>query len=86
MSGAEIGFIRGGWRKGIDSIPTEVTLERRTLREALAAGVVICNGSGVGAFQHDEAWRGGATSVNRRAHILVERAHLIDETERYRDG
>lgn len=54
ISGTEVGFVRGGWRKGIDSMPTEVALKHRTFREALAAGVIICNGSDVGAFPHGD--------------------------------
>lgn len=54
LSGTEVGFIRGGWRKGIDPVPTEVALKHRTFREALAAGVTICNGSDVGAIPHGD--------------------------------
>jgi imidazolonepropionase-like amidohydrolase len=54
LSGTEVGYIRGGWRKGIDSMPAEVALKHRTFREALAAGVTICNGSDVGAIPHGD--------------------------------
>jgi imidazolonepropionase-like amidohydrolase len=54
LSGTEVGFIRGGWRKGIDPMPIEVALKHRTFREALAAGVTICNGSDVGAYPHGD--------------------------------
>ena len=54
LAATEVGYIRGGWRKGIDSMPTEVALKHRTFREALAAGVQICNGSDVGAFPHGD--------------------------------
>ena len=54
LSGTEVGFIRGGWRKGIDPMPAEVALKHRTFREALAAGVTICNGSDVGAIPHGD--------------------------------
>ena len=54
LSGTEVGYIRGGWRKGIDPMPAEVALKHRTFREALAAGVTICNGSDVGAIPHGD--------------------------------
>jgi imidazolonepropionase-like amidohydrolase len=54
LSGTEVGFIRNGWRKGIDPVPAAVALKHRTFREALAAGVTICNGSDVGAYPHGD--------------------------------
>jgi imidazolonepropionase-like amidohydrolase len=54
ISGTEVGFLRKGWRKGVDPMPREVALKHRTFREALAAGVIICNGSDVGAFPHGD--------------------------------
>jgi imidazolonepropionase-like amidohydrolase len=54
ISGTEVGYIRGGWRKGVDTMPTEVAIKHRTFRDALAAGVIICNGSDVGAFPHGD--------------------------------
>ena len=54
LSGLEVGFIRNGWRKGIDPMPPEVALKHRTFKEALAAGVTICNGSDVGAYPHGD--------------------------------
>ena len=54
LAATEAGFIRGGWRKGIDSMPTEVARKHRSFRDALAAGVTICNGSDVGAFPHGD--------------------------------
>lgn len=54
LSGTEVGFIRNGWRKGIDPMPAAVALKHRTFRAALAAGVTICNGSDVGAYPHGD--------------------------------
>ena len=54
LSGTEVGYIRDGWKKGIDSMPAEVALKHRTFRDALAAGVTICNGSDVGAYPHGD--------------------------------
>ncbi|HEY7237489.1 MAG TPA: amidohydrolase family protein [Gemmatimonadaceae bacterium] len=54
LTGSEAGFIRNGWRKGIDPMPPDVALKHRSFRAALAAGVPICNGSDVGAFPHGE--------------------------------
>lgn len=54
ISGTEVGFIRNGWRKGIDPMPAAVALKHKTFRDALAAGVTICNGSDVGAYPHGD--------------------------------
>lgn len=54
LSGTEVGFIRNGWRKGVDPEPPAVALKHRTFRAALAAGVTICNGSDVGAYPHGD--------------------------------
>ena len=54
LSGTEVGFIRNGWRKGIDPMPPEVALKHRTFKDALAAGVTVCNGSDVGAYPHGD--------------------------------
>ena len=54
LTAGEAGFIRNGWRKGVDPLPPELALKHRTFRAALAAGVMICNGSDVGAFPHGE--------------------------------
>jgi imidazolonepropionase-like amidohydrolase len=54
LSGTEVGFIRNGWRKGIDPMPPEVALKHRTFKDALTAGVTICNGSDVGAYPHGD--------------------------------
>jgi imidazolonepropionase-like amidohydrolase len=54
LTAGEAGFIRNGWRKGIDPMPPDIALKHRTVRALLAAGVPICNGSDVGAFPHGE--------------------------------
>jgi imidazolonepropionase-like amidohydrolase len=54
LTAGEAGFIRAGWRKGIDPPPPEIALKHRNFRALLAAGVPICNGSDVGAFPHGE--------------------------------
>jgi len=54
LSGNEAGFIRDGWRKGIDPMPPAVALKHRTFKAALEAGVTICNGSDVGAYPHGD--------------------------------
>ena len=57
LTASEAGFIRNGWRKGVDPMPADIALKHRTFRAALAAGVPICNGSDVGAFPHGENGR-----------------------------
>ena len=57
LTASEAGFIRNGWRKGIDPMPPDIALKHRSFRAALAAGVPICNGSDVGAFPHGENGR-----------------------------
>jgi imidazolonepropionase-like amidohydrolase len=57
LTAGEAGFIRNGWRKGVDPIPADIALKHRSFRAALAAGVPICNGSDVGAFPHGENGR-----------------------------
>jgi imidazolonepropionase-like amidohydrolase len=54
LTASEAGFIRNGWRKGVDPLPPELALKHRSFRAALEAGVMICNGSDVGAFPHGE--------------------------------
>ena len=54
LTATEAGFIRNGWRKGIDPMPADIALKHRSFRAALAAGVPICNGSDVGAFPHGD--------------------------------
>ena len=54
LTASEAGFIRTGWRKGVDPLPPELALKHRSFRAALDAGVTICNGSDVGAFPHGE--------------------------------
>ena len=43
-----------GWRKGVDPEPASVKAKRASFRDALAAGVTICNGSDVGVFTHGD--------------------------------
>jgi imidazolonepropionase-like amidohydrolase len=43
-----------GWRRGVDPDPDAITQKRKSFREALEAGVTICNGSDVGVFTHGE--------------------------------
>ena len=57
LTASEAGFIRNGWRKGVDPMPADIALKHRSFRAALAAGVPICNGSDVGAFPHGENGR-----------------------------
>ncbi|HEY2376352.1 MAG TPA: amidohydrolase family protein [Gemmatimonadaceae bacterium] len=54
LTASEAGFIRDGWRKGVDPMPPDIAMKHRSFRAALAAGVPICNGSDVGAFPHGE--------------------------------
>jgi imidazolonepropionase-like amidohydrolase len=54
LTASEAGFVRNGWRKGVDPMPADIALKHRSFRAALAAGVPICNGSDVGAFPHGE--------------------------------
>jgi imidazolonepropionase-like amidohydrolase len=92
LTASEAGFIRNGWRKGIDPVPPDVALKHRSFRAALAAGVQICNGSDVGAFPHGEDARElealveygmtpvqalqSATIVNSRALHLPDRGNI----------
>jgi imidazolonepropionase-like amidohydrolase len=43
-----------GWRKGIDPDPPSIVEKKKSFRDALAAGVTICNGSDVGVFTHGD--------------------------------
>jgi imidazolonepropionase-like amidohydrolase len=54
LGGREAGYIRNGWRKGVDTIPSAIAAYHRTFAAARAAGVTICNGSDVGAFPHGD--------------------------------
>lgn len=54
LTGTEVGFLRQGWHKGTDPMPAAVALKHRSFRAALAAGVMICNGSDVGAYPHGD--------------------------------
>ena len=78
-----------GWRPGVDPEPARIAQKRRSVRAAIAAGVVICNGSDVGVFAHGENAREiellvehglsplaalrAATSVNARLFHLDDR-------------
>jgi imidazolonepropionase-like amidohydrolase len=57
LGATEYGFIRRGWRKGVDPVPPALTQKRRSLDAARAARVTICNGSDVGAFPHGDGAR-----------------------------
>jgi imidazolonepropionase-like amidohydrolase len=46
-----------GWRKGVDAEPTQIAEKRASFRRALAARVIICNGSDVGVFAHGDNGR-----------------------------
>lgn len=43
-----------GWKRGVDPEPEDLARKRASLRAALAAGVMICNGSDVGVFAHGD--------------------------------
>ena len=43
-----------GWNKGQDDPPERVLRQRRSFRDALAAGVTICAGSDAGVFSHGD--------------------------------
>jgi imidazolonepropionase-like amidohydrolase len=43
-----------GWRRGVDREPDDIHRKRASVRAAIAAGVVICNGSDVGVFTHGD--------------------------------
>jgi len=45
-----------GWKPGTPE-PPELRAKRATVRAAIDAGVVICNGSDVGVFTHGENYR-----------------------------
>jgi imidazolonepropionase-like amidohydrolase len=44
----------GGWRQGVDAEPPRIRQKRASVRDAVAAGVTICNGSDVGVFAHGD--------------------------------
>jgi imidazolonepropionase-like amidohydrolase len=44
----------GGWRRGVDPDPPRIVSKKTSLRNALQAGVTICNGSDVGVFAHGD--------------------------------
>lgn len=41
-----------GWKKGVDPDPANITRKKAMFKAALAAGVIMCNGSDVGVFSH----------------------------------
>ncbi len=43
-----------GWRKGVDAEPARIRAKRASVRAALEAGVVLCNGSDAGVFPHGD--------------------------------
>ena len=93
LTASEAGFVRNGWRKGIDSMPADIALKHRSFRAALAGGVAICNGSDVGAFPHGENARElealveygmtpvqalqAATVVDARSLRLTDRGQIV---------
>jgi imidazolonepropionase-like amidohydrolase len=44
----------GGWKKGTDPEPANITRKRASFQAALAAGVTIASGSDVGVFTHGD--------------------------------
>jgi imidazolonepropionase-like amidohydrolase len=54
LGGREAGFLRNGWKKGVDTVPSLIAHYHQTFAAARAAGVTICNGSDVGAFPHGD--------------------------------
>jgi imidazolonepropionase-like amidohydrolase len=43
-----------GWKKGTDPEPDRIIQKRKSIKEALAAGVTICAGGDVGVFAHGD--------------------------------
>jgi imidazolonepropionase-like amidohydrolase len=43
-----------GWKRGVDPDTPGITQKKASLKAALAAGVIICNGSDVGVFTHGD--------------------------------
>jgi len=82
-----------GWRKGVDAEPVQITEKRASFRRALAARVIICNGSDAGVFAHGDNGRElelmveyglpaldavkAATSVNARLLHLEDRLGAV---------
>ena len=55
----------GGWRRGVDPDPDDIVRKRASVRAAVAAGVVICNGSDVGALRRVKFVMKGGEVVRR---------------------
>jgi imidazolonepropionase-like amidohydrolase len=43
-----------GWRKGRDPEPASIIAKRKSFKDAMDAGVIICMGGDVGVFPHGE--------------------------------
>ena len=82
----------GGWKKGVDPEPKDIVEKRASFKAALAAGVIICNGSDVGVFAHGDNARElelmvdygmkpidalrSATAINAKALHLPDRGEV----------
>ncbi len=57
LAAIEAGAKRRGYRPGVDPEPDRLRRARENIKEAIAAGVVIANGSDMGVFPHGEGAR-----------------------------